>query len=79
MLNSPLKPLHEYGCTLSLKLSQFCCLGSHYFGKDPWCSPFLLATGHKSILFLIFGLVVSLVIHHEVNPVYWVTGLPDES
>ena len=43
MLNSPLlKPLHEYTCTLSLKLPQFCCLGTHCFGKDPQCSPHLL-------------------------------------
>ena len=28
--------------TLSLKLSQFCGLGIHCFGKDPQCSPYLL-------------------------------------
>ena len=43
MLNSPLlKPLHEYACTLCLKLPQFYCLGRHCFGKEPWCSPYLL-------------------------------------
>ena len=43
MLNSPLlKPLHEYTCTLSLKLPQFCCSGRRCFGKDPECFPYLL-------------------------------------
>ena len=26
---------------LTLKLPQFCCLGRHCFGRDPWCSPYL--------------------------------------
>ena len=34
------KPLREHACTLSLKLPQFS--GRHCFGKDPWCSPYLL-------------------------------------
>ena len=43
MLNSSLlKALHEYACTLSLKLPQFCCSLRHCFGKDPQCSPYLL-------------------------------------
>ena len=35
MVNSLLKPFHEYAGTLSLKLPQFCCLGRHYLGKIP--------------------------------------------
>ena len=35
-------PLHEYSYTRGLKLPQFRCLGRHCFGKDPWCSPYLL-------------------------------------
>ena len=43
MLNSPvLKPLHEYACTLSSELPQFYCSVRGCFGKDPWCSPYLL-------------------------------------
>ena len=43
LLSSPLfKPLHDYACTLSLKLPQFCCSGRYCFGKDPQCSPYLL-------------------------------------
>ena len=43
MLNFLLfKPPHGYVCPLSLKFSQFCCLGRNCFGKDPWCSPYLL-------------------------------------
>ena len=43
MLNSHLlKPFHEYTCTLSLKLPQFCCSWRHCFGKDPRRSPYLL-------------------------------------
>ena len=34
MLNSPLpKPLHEYACTLNLKLPQFCCSRDTALGK----------------------------------------------
>ena len=36
------KSHYEYAWTLSLKLPQFCCSGRHCFGKDPWCSPYLL-------------------------------------
>ena len=38
----PPKCLHEYACTFSLKLPQSCCWRRHCFGKDPWCSPYLL-------------------------------------
>ena len=47
-----LKPLYEYAYTTqtlhkcvhtySLKFPQFCSLGKHCSGKDPWCSPYLL-------------------------------------
>ena len=36
-MHVPPNPLHDYTCTLSLKLPQFCC-----FRKDPRCSPYLL-------------------------------------
>ena len=36
------KSLYEHAWTPSLKLPQFCCSGRHCFGKDPWCSPYLL-------------------------------------
>ena len=39
-------------------LPQFYCLGRRCFGKDPWCSPFLLQL-IKSTLLLIYGFVVS--------------------
>ena len=43
MLNFPLlKPLHEYGCTLSFKLPQFWCSWRHCFGKDPQGSAYLV-------------------------------------
>ena len=41
-VSPPLKLPHEYACSLSLKLPQFCYLGSHYLRRDPQCSPYLL-------------------------------------
>lgn len=41
MLNSLLKLLQEYACSLHLKLPQYCCLGRHCFGKVLQCSPYL--------------------------------------
>ena len=43
-LSQPPKLLHKYACTLSLKLPQFCCLERHCFGRELWCSPYLLTT-----------------------------------
>lgn len=37
------KPLREYACTLSLKLPQFCCLGSHSFRSYSLWSPYFAA------------------------------------
>lgn len=41
MMRTLPKPLHEYACTRSLTLPQFCHSGRHCFGKDPQCSPYL--------------------------------------
>ena len=43
------KALHEYACTFSLELPQFCSLGRHWFGKDLQCSPHLLQVKNPSV------------------------------
>ena len=51
------RPLHEYACTLNLKLPQFCSSRRHCLGKDSQCSPYLLQVINSFLL--IFSLVVS--------------------
>ena len=58
----PSNPLHEYACTLSLKLPQFCYRGKYWFGKVPQCSPNLLQVINPSfclLSWLSFGLTPS--------------------
>ena len=60
-MHTPLKPLHEYAYTLSLKL-QFCCSGRHCFGKYSRCFLYLLQI-IKFFLLQLFDLVVFFAQH----------------
>ena len=70
----PPKPLHEYACTLRLKLPQFCYLGRYCFGRDPWESPYLLQVINSSFSRSLAWLCL-LARHPPRGELsFWVTG-----
>ena len=78
-MHIPPKPLHEYAYTFSLRFPQFCCLGRHCSGKDPWCSPYLLQEINPSFSCSLIWL--RLLARHPPRgePNFWVTIWPGPS
>ena len=67
------KPLHEYACTRSLTLPQFCHSGRHCFGKDPQCSPYSLQVMNPSFSHSLAWLCLLAPYPPRSEPSFWVT------